>query len=540
MAMELPKNGEGLSWIASREPSQLLLIPGLRAASITAAGAADHEAVAYLRFAAQNFAAHGPGQHLNELDRVCLRASHISGREECLLLLEKTQGRNAALYKIYRDRRNFTANLHKLAIYEGQVAALRWLQAICHRFVPDTTAQKVLMENAASSGHLDMLKHLRSGRDPFPLHPGLVHAAASHHECLVWLLTQQPPCPFDPDMIVMHVASVGSLQTLAWLHCQTQIPAACWKQSSLLAIMLIAAARRDGLPIIQWLPTLDSLVPWGQSPIYEIAAANGRLSLLQWLTTKDPMFPWSDTCALNAAINGHWEIVRWAHAQRLPCLLDERCTFAAVKFKDQSMLRWLRDLDPPCAWNADSCSCAAEHGDLQMLQLLCALQPPCPMDSAACTRFAACNGDLPMLIWLVRNQRTHLEPMLYLHAAHGGHLHVMRWLYSLCLSAPDVSAARASAVCSTAALMFLGDIGARLDAPSQQKLMQARKTLCTFRGLVRWCRDAVSNPSKGIHRAFDPLATDAKGEHLLVRLSMLPQELVDRIAVAAALQHDLM
>ncbi|KAK9857171.1 hypothetical protein WJX84_008763 [Apatococcus fuscideae] len=136
MAMELPKNGEGLSWIASREPSQLLLIPGLRAASITAAGAADHEAVAYLRFAAQNFAAHGPGQHLNELDRVCLRASHISGREECLLLLEKTQGRNAALYKIYRDRRNFTANLHKLAIYEGQLLP-RHLPSMRARSVQD-------------------------------------------------------------------------------------------------------------------------------------------------------------------------------------------------------------------------------------------------------------------------------------------------------------------------------------------------------------------------------------------------------------------
>ena len=72
-----------------------------------------------------------------------------------------------------------------------------------------------------------------------------------------------------------------------------------------------------------------------------------------------------------------------------------------------------------------------------------------------------------------------------------------------------------------------------------EELLTARRSLCTFQGLLRWCRRAGLDPSKGMHGAFDSFSANASGHGLLVRMSMLPQELIDRIAVAAELQHDL-
>ncbi|KAK9843168.1 hypothetical protein WJX74_007913 [Apatococcus lobatus] len=68
--LQLPTSSEGLGWIASQGPSQPLLIPGLQMASITAAGAGDAQALAYIRFTAQQFAALGSRNH-TPLDELC-------------------------------------------------------------------------------------------------------------------------------------------------------------------------------------------------------------------------------------------------------------------------------------------------------------------------------------------------------------------------------------------------------------------------------------------------------------------------------------
>ncbi|KAK9840324.1 hypothetical protein WJX74_007627 [Apatococcus lobatus] len=90
---------------------------------------------------------------------------------------------------------------------------------------------------------------------------------------------------------------------------------------------------------------------------------------------------------------------------------------------------------------------------------------------------------------------------------------------------------------TTPLLLLLGDIGAALTPEQQVQLLSARRTFCTFHGLLRWCRHAVWDPSKGMHRAFDILSTNASGQNLLVRLSMLPPEILSRIALIAGLQH---
>ncbi|KAK9866851.1 hypothetical protein WJX84_008724 [Apatococcus fuscideae] len=118
------------------------------------------------------------------------------------------------------------------------------------------------------------------------------------------------------------------------------------------------------------------------------------------------------------------------------------------------------------------------------------------------------------------------------------HLLVLRWLHGQKIPAPSRLPVAWRGI-PTPILMFLGDIGVQLPDWHREKLQTARRSFCAFLGLLRWCRSAVSDPSRGAHRAFDYLCQESSGQELLVLLSRLPPELVSKIAVAANLQHDI-
>ena len=75
---DLPDGNQGLQWIVSKRPGQLLLIPGLCVGSVIAAAAGDQAAHAYLCFTAQYFAAFGGSQNPTRLDKLCLQQSVVS------------------------------------------------------------------------------------------------------------------------------------------------------------------------------------------------------------------------------------------------------------------------------------------------------------------------------------------------------------------------------------------------------------------------------------------------------------------------------
>ncbi|KAK9840418.1 hypothetical protein WJX74_009611 [Apatococcus lobatus] len=82
MNLDFPEGSQGLGWIVGHGPLQLLLIPGLTAASIAAAAAGDTDALNYLRFAAQHFAALGSTQNITALDRLCIEACSLEDYNE--------------------------------------------------------------------------------------------------------------------------------------------------------------------------------------------------------------------------------------------------------------------------------------------------------------------------------------------------------------------------------------------------------------------------------------------------------------------------
>ena len=162
--VDLPADGEGLSWIVDQDPTQLLLIPGLQPAYIAAAAAGNQQALAYLHSTAQQHAADPFVGALSPLERACLQASKVVYDEDgyhqlCTDLHHKDPQVAAMLGALEYSTRDKLV----CAASAGQLAALQWMQAICAQtFITDCD----LATPAAVAGHINILKHLRTGGDP--------------------------------------------------------------------------------------------------------------------------------------------------------------------------------------------------------------------------------------------------------------------------------------------------------------------------------------------------------------------------------------
>ena len=109
--VDLPAGSEVLSWIISKDPTQLLLIPGLHPASIAAAAGGDQQALAHLRFTAQHFAAYSGTHILTRLDRACLALSKCSTDETHKAFFEELQEQGLEFANLVEARLQHTHNL---------------------------------------------------------------------------------------------------------------------------------------------------------------------------------------------------------------------------------------------------------------------------------------------------------------------------------------------------------------------------------------------------------------------------------------------
>ena len=560
--LDLPQGSRGLDWIVAQGSSQLLLLPGLKPASVAAASAGDQDTLAYLRFAAQQFAAHGSTRNMSALQNLCLEASSIRDCGSLGALLDSKK-RCQQLSSMYRARRAYTVQLLQRTVFQGQLESLKWLRAMCHRCCSDELG---LMELAARHSHISILKYLRAGPDPAPW-DGCV--AALHIECLLWLISQEPPCPCHSD-IVWDVAHTGNLDALVQLRSASKLSLDRWNED-----VCECAAASGNLAMLRYLRSLDPPVPWNREVCFE-AAASGNSSMLQWARAQDPPCPWDAGRSAQAAARGDLHMLGCMCAQDPPCPLGSGCIRAAAFKGQREALKWLRSRQPPCPWDAECMPSAAACPDLRIVKWMRSQHPPCPFDestmglpalhgnlpmlqylweqdqagflSPIITHQAVLSGQLPVLEWASRQEQ---QPQLwygdlYCLAACSSQIEILKWLHAKGVPVPTaMSNVGTLDGCESSLgsawvpiLMFLGDIGAFLPALHYKQLTQARRTFCTFHGLLRWCRRAVSDPSRGIHQAFDELLPTVTGQHLLVHLCLLPLELVSRIAVAADLQHD--
>ena len=164
-------------------------------------------------------------------------------------------------------------------------------------------------------------------------------------------------------------------------------------------------------------------------------------------------------------------MLQWMQAQSLSCVLDELSTIAAASLGHLAVLQWLADKG-------------------------------CRVDGDLCHHAALAHPPRKSILHWLRDQEVSVPAALPDPAL----------LESLKLAEPPV-------------LMLLGELGAALPVRAEQLLIKARKRSCTFHGLLRWIRRAVSDLSRGAQSAFDHLAVDYSGQYLLVSLAVLPQRL---------------
>ncbi len=359
--------------------------------------------------------------------------------------------------------------------------------------------------------------------------------AAKHQDCIKWLLANhksQGKYNFEPHILALLARNHG-LSCLKWCRENCELPDPLWNQH----LFMEAAAMAD-LPMLEWLRGLDLPVPW-TAAVCRAAAAHGSISALAWLRNQEPPCPWDIgvTAAAAAAANGIGTL-EWLRAQHPPCPWDVTVAVAAASQSAMSnamdILEWLHEHG--CPFGEDVSWTASYNRNLPMLQWLhlhgCPLHPECPSN-------ATDSSGLPMLVWL-HQQGCALTSDLYIGPALNGESDMLRCLHSWQVPAPGRDICRWKHGPSLPHLMFLADIGAELPEREEKLVMQARKAYCTFHGLARWCRQAISDPSRGAHRAYASMAKDRSGEVLLWQLSRLPNELLNKIAIAAELQHDIL
>ena len=526
--VDLPPSNEGLSWIVSQGSAKLLLIPGLQPATIVAAAAGDQQALAYLRFRAEVYASGEVTADPGPLQRVCQTAIQIKDTDEYDDFLDELEKGDKQIWTAFNTRQTFTAELLCEAAWEMRLAPVLWLRALC----PPTfeMEQAGVMAAAAAVGKLDMLKRLRLNARPAFWNENVSDFAAKHASLdgLVWLLSQDCPCARHVLAVVARHHGEDGLKKIQEV---CPVTSALWNEH-----LTCAAADMGDQHMLQWLRTLTPPVPWNEATC-RAAAKHGNIGLLRWLRIQDPPVPWDESVIQVAAANADLTTLCWLRAQRPPAPWDESCIEAAALGRSLSTIQWLRSQDPPCPWGPRTTWVASLCNNLPMLQWLYFRQ--CPMTPAVLTH-AASSGHLAMLQWL-HSEGHPMTSDLYYWAANPGKEHIMRWLWSIKLPVPgqvpaEIMYSWVSA--SIPCLLFLGDIGAPIPEQQLTTLTQARKVFCTFHGLLRWFRRAVSEPIRGMDQAFDDLADDRAGQLLLIQLCLLPPELVNKIAVHANLQHD--
>ncbi|KAK9864238.1 hypothetical protein WJX84_001121 [Apatococcus fuscideae] len=120
--LSLPHDDQGLPWIASHGPTQLRLIPGLQAATITAAADGHQQALAHVCLKAQEYAdcngVQGPA--LRVVFWLSASQAVPQSYAEALQLRTEVEKRTA-------HERTFIQ-----AASGGRVAAPKWLRVLCH------------------------------------------------------------------------------------------------------------------------------------------------------------------------------------------------------------------------------------------------------------------------------------------------------------------------------------------------------------------------------------------------------------------------
>lgn len=173
-----------------------------------------------------------------------------------------------------------------------------------------------------------------------------------------------------------------------------------YRQSLLGEWATAEAASRGYSHMLEWL--LEQGCPW-KATTEEMLKAVERGCLTTVKLASEKGCKWDMWTCHTAAINGHFDIFKWALSNGCPC--DDTFTTANLAQNGElEMLKVARKYG--CPWDERTCANAAENGHLDVLKW--AQENGCPWDEWTCTN-AAANGHLEVLRWA----RDHKCPWTY-------------------------------------------------------------------------------------------------------------------------------
>jgi hypothetical protein len=160
------------------------------------------------------------------------------------------------------------------------------------------------------------------------------------------------------------------------------------------------------------------------SSLYGAASAYGLLPIIKWLTKKGCVCDIS-IIIINAASNGHLEILKWAHKyiSEKKIINNEDIFSAAIENGHIETAKWL--LDMGCKWNDNTFFNVVKTGRFDVLKEL--FKMGCPIDPKTCN-YCIEKGYLDILIWLHENSNCYKD--ICTRATICGHLDVLKWAYA--------------------------------------------------------------------------------------------------------------
>jgi len=330
----------------------------------------------------------------------------------CALIRAGHNGLFYAVSRIYFAESALAPEIAAAAAFVGDTVMLRWLY---RRGCPIDKRAEI---EAAKSGHVNIIRWLFCR---YPLDCAAMAPEAGtfgHLNVLQWIgrgwYTRYPEA-------YRRAAAEGHMDVLADIRLTHSI----WRD-----LMAMAIDRGRGT-VVKWLRTQNCL--WDGRALDGLGTC-GDVALAQWIYDNGGrhVFPLAHYLSIKAALNGHVDMLDWAHNHGCP-IDASGISVRAASAGHLSVLQWIHTRWPFASFRTIR-SGAVIHGNLATLvwaytvdgDRLNTREREC--DDAL---LAAEHGHLPILVWLHERTRGSL-PMddLFCTAARYGHVPVMQWAWT--------------------------------------------------------------------------------------------------------------
>jgi hypothetical protein len=269
---------------------------------------------------------------------------------------------------------------------------------------------EAVFDAAAENGRVKALKWLKNQGCPWEISIWESSVLSKNKDALVWLLENFLGI-FDNQKCLQAAATAGNLEALKILLVRNPVA----QDSEVLDIAVLGGHTE----MIDWL-LIDQVWNFTPSTTMNTCMAGNFELLKRAYASGCALYK---PCFANAALGGHFEILKWLEEHNCP-----RSTYAAAEAAAKGghldILKWL--IEKEFTWSSATTTAAIVNGHLDILKW--SFAHGCPMDFDTALSDAARNGHIHILDWLWENFRSFCSTSLvFFNAAEKGHLEALRW-----------------------------------------------------------------------------------------------------------------